>query len=311
MAERQRREQGGVHTPTKDPAAALPHSAATTPATSTPTLAATPAATATEDADPGPPAAGERRAEASTPKDNTGTGVSATKPGARRDARKAVAASITSADEAIAAAIALVNVSPCRSSASIKRPKPKEGRPVACGSGAEAPTAKPAATSAPRPATPRIGPSPSPNPSPSPSPALKSKPTSQSKAKSGAVAKPKSSGKGSKKGSGSTPPQNREWAHGDLLAEALAIQAMSNFDPDSLFFEFRETGCDLEEIFQRLSISYTARGSTGNWEADRITPTEELVYKRQCGYETMPSLTDLTEPEEDGGDVEAARAGAV
>ena len=96
-----------------------------------------------------------------------------------------------------------------------------------------------------------------------------------------------------------------------MLAEALAIQATSNFDPDTLFFEFRETGCDLEAIFQRLSISYTTRGSTGNWDADRITPTEELVYKRQCGYETMPSLTDLTEPEEEGGDIEIENAGVV
>ena len=44
------------------------------------------------------------------------------------------------------------------------------------------------------------------------------------------------------------------------------------------------TLCDLSAIFNRQSISYTKRFSTGSWGQDGLSMEEELVYKRGLGF---------------------------
>jgi len=70
------------------------------------------------------------------------------------------------------------------------------------------------------------------------------------------------------------------WARGENLIPALEIQFSADYpiDPDELFYEV-ET-CDLDDIFpERKKERFKRRGSSGNWEQDRVTSEEKLAYK--------------------------------
>lgn len=54
------------------------------------------------------------------------------------------------------------------------------------------------------------------------------------------------------------------------------------FDPDEIFPEVQT--CDLEAIFDKKKSRYTRRTSSGNWNNDRVTAAEKLVYKRTMGF---------------------------
>ena len=54
-------------------------------------------------------------------------------------------------------------------------------------------------------------------------------------------------------------------------------------DPDDIFPEVQS--CDLEAIFgSKKAKAYRSRASSGNWEKDKVTAAEKLVYKREMGF---------------------------
>jgi hypothetical protein len=77
------------------------------------------------------------------------------------------------------------------------------------------------------------------------------------------------------------------WAFGEQLDAAISRQfdaGVKVFDPDAIF-QYRGGGADgdrvsLSGIFQRDSLSYKKRYSTGEWTADGLGIEEELIYKR-------------------------------
>lgn len=101
----------------------------------------------------------------------------------------------------------------------------------------------------------------------------------------------------------SSSATDRTWAFGESLDLALEQQYTPGkngrppVDPDAIFqFDLGKSGesgdgvvstvCDLSAIFQRNSISYTKRYSTGQWSQDGLSVEEELVYKRGMGFLT-------------------------
>jgi hypothetical protein len=63
-----------------------------------------------------------------------------------------------------------------------------------------------------------------------------------------------------------------------------AVASQHGLDPDAIFRFDAHCECDLASIFQRQSISYAKRYSTGEWENDGLSVTEEIIYKRECGF---------------------------
>lgn len=79
-------------------------------------------------------------------------------------------------------------------------------------------------------------------------------------------------------------PQIPKWARKELLEPALMKQFNDNrLDPDEIFQSGIST-CDLEAIFDKKKSKFRKRTSTGNWTKDRVTPAEQLAYKRAMGY---------------------------
>ena len=72
-----------------------------------------------------------------------------------------------------------------------------------------------------------------------------------------------------------------DWARSRCLGQALEIQFSKNYpiDPDDLFGEV-ET-CNLEAIFDKKSLKYRTRNSSGDWANDRVTAEEKRWYKAQ------------------------------
>ncbi len=72
-----------------------------------------------------------------------------------------------------------------------------------------------------------------------------------------------------------------DWARSRHLEKALEIQFSKNYpiDPDDLFGEV-ET-CNLEAIFDKKSLKYRTRNSSGDWANDRVTAEEKRWYKAQ------------------------------
>ena len=126
---------------------------------------------------------------------------------------------------------------------------------------------------------------------------------------------------------------DRAWAFGDELTRAITEQYTPSksgrppVDPDAIFqFDLLASGaaggghddgleggddgleeavggegggsgtvCDLSAIFNRNSISYTKRYSTGTWGQDGLSVEEELVYKRGLGF-----LQEADDEDDDG-----------
>lgn len=77
---------------------------------------------------------------------------------------------------------------------------------------------------------------------------------------------------------------DKEWAFENLVSN---YQAQEGIDPDTIFNR-KISECDLSKIFERQSISYTKRYSTGDWANDTFTVEELKAYKRDCGYKGKP-----------------------
>lgn len=70
------------------------------------------------------------------------------------------------------------------------------------------------------------------------------------------------------------------WARSQAIHEALAAQTI---DPDQVFAPL--SGVDLGVIFgSSFQKHKRPRTSSANWEADRYTKEEEIVYKKELGY---------------------------
>mmetsp|Transcript_58580 Transcript_58580/g.104492 ORF Transcript_58580/g.104492 Transcript_58580/m.104492 type:complete len:365 (-) Transcript_58580:864-1958(-) len=70
------------------------------------------------------------------------------------------------------------------------------------------------------------------------------------------------------------------WARSQAIHEALQQQTI---DPDEIFAPL--SGVDLEAVFGPAFLKHKRpRTSSANWEADRYTKEEEMVYKRELGY---------------------------
>ncbi len=78
-----------------------------------------------------------------------------------------------------------------------------------------------------------------------------------------------------------------EWAHKERLQKALekqfGINGQPRIDPDEVFGEVYT--CDLSAIFGESKRFNKPRKETGDWKNDKITPHEQMVYKRAMGYE--------------------------
>jgi hypothetical protein len=75
-----------------------------------------------------------------------------------------------------------------------------------------------------------------------------------------------------------------KWARKENLEPALMKQYHDNrLDPDEIFNHGIST-CDLEAIFEKKKSKFRKRTSSGNWTRDRVTPAEQLAYKRTMGY---------------------------
>jgi hypothetical protein len=85
------------------------------------------------------------------------------------------------------------------------------------------------------------------------------------------------------------------WDNDHELAEAVNHQFLINRDPDAIF-QHSGHDCDLSTIFDRDSISYMKRYSTGEWSEDGLSIQEELVYKREIGLQDLSSLGSLGMP---------------
>jgi hypothetical protein len=84
------------------------------------------------------------------------------------------------------------------------------------------------------------------------------------------------------------------WAKRENLLPALEEQYNGcveghGVDPDELFPEV--STCDLEAIFGNKKTRYTRRTSSGNWNNDKVTAAEVLVYKRKMGF--VPVATEV------------------
>ena len=77
-----------------------------------------------------------------------------------------------------------------------------------------------------------------------------------------------------------------KWAQKSNLIPALEKQFMEGpdrIDPDEIFPEV--STCDLASVFdQKKASKYQKRASTGNWNQDKVTIAEKLVYKRTMGF---------------------------
>jgi hypothetical protein len=71
------------------------------------------------------------------------------------------------------------------------------------------------------------------------------------------------------------------WAHKESLIPMLKAQA--RMDPDMIFPNPPAT-CSLSQVFGKPASSEARRGSSGNWQHDRLRIDEELNYKRTMGY---------------------------
>ena len=71
------------------------------------------------------------------------------------------------------------------------------------------------------------------------------------------------------------------WAHKESLLPMLKAQA--RLDPDMIFPNPPAT-CSLSQVFGKPANSEARRGSSGNWQHDRLRIDEELNYKRTMGY---------------------------
>mmetsp|Transcript_29872 Transcript_29872/g.36376 ORF Transcript_29872/g.36376 Transcript_29872/m.36376 type:complete len:774 (+) Transcript_29872:148-2469(+) len=75
------------------------------------------------------------------------------------------------------------------------------------------------------------------------------------------------------------------WTKKDVLLAALDKQFgdwPGRVDPESIFTDI-ET-CDLNAIFESKKARYQKRTSSGNWDLDRVTPHEKLIYRRKMGF---------------------------
>jgi hypothetical protein len=75
------------------------------------------------------------------------------------------------------------------------------------------------------------------------------------------------------------------WAQRANLLQALEkqfAQGPDRCDPDEIFPEVQT--CDLQAIFTSKKTKYSRRTSSGNWTRDKVTPCEQLAYKRAMGY---------------------------
>jgi hypothetical protein len=75
------------------------------------------------------------------------------------------------------------------------------------------------------------------------------------------------------------------WAAKENLRAALRNQAELKIDPDGIFFECNT--CSLEDIFQRSSTRYHKRTSSANWNDDKLSIYDKLVYKRSVGLQDV------------------------
>lgn len=71
------------------------------------------------------------------------------------------------------------------------------------------------------------------------------------------------------------------WAHKESLIPMLKAQA--RLDPDTIFPNPPAT-CSLSTIFGKPANAEKKRGSSGNWQHDRLRIDEELYYKRTMGF---------------------------
>ncbi|KAL3909024.1 MAG: hypothetical protein SGILL_008254 [Bacillariaceae sp.] len=86
------------------------------------------------------------------------------------------------------------------------------------------------------------------------------------------------------------------WASRSNLIPALEQQVNGyvnghKVDPDDIFPEVES--CDLEAIFgESKKAKYRSRNSSGNWNNDKVTAAEKLVYKRQMGF-ALPEESEI------------------
>jgi hypothetical protein len=71
-----------------------------------------------------------------------------------------------------------------------------------------------------------------------------------------------------------------EWARAANLLPLL--QQQQTIDPDRIFTNFQRT-CDLNALFEKKKKTFQVRGESGAWDADGLTPTEEINYKKAVG----------------------------
>ena len=74
-----------------------------------------------------------------------------------------------------------------------------------------------------------------------------------------------------------------QWAKSKNLSKQL--QAQMSADPDEIF-KAHETSCSLDDVFKTAKPKpcYKRRGSSGDWNRDRVTWKEEWFYKKAMGY---------------------------
>jgi len=77
-----------------------------------------------------------------------------------------------------------------------------------------------------------------------------------------------------------------EWAHKERLQKALekqfGVNGQTRIDPDEVFGEVYT--CDLSAIFGESKRFNKPRKETGDWKNDKITPMEQMIYKREMGF---------------------------
>ena len=74
-----------------------------------------------------------------------------------------------------------------------------------------------------------------------------------------------------------------QWAKSKNLGKQL--QAQMSADPDEIF-NAKQTTCSLDDVFKTSNPKpcFKRRGSSGNWNEDRVTWKEEWFYKKAMGY---------------------------
>ena len=77
-----------------------------------------------------------------------------------------------------------------------------------------------------------------------------------------------------------------DWARSSPLKKALKMQfglrGPAPINPDQIFAE--RTSCNLEKIFDMKKKRYQRRGSSGQWQVDRVTDEEKDRYARRMGF---------------------------